>query len=330
MSVIYIDEQGASIHKKGELLYVKKDEEVIAKLPLAHIDRIIIVGQVTISSHALTFLMDRGIPTAFITWYGRFRGWIAPAFGKNVALRIKQAQMYNDDNFRLKFAKNIVSAKIKNLLFQLKAHARNHPEQDFGKNILQIENMIKRINNIDNRDSLRGTEGAAAASYFSALGMMVRKEFQFTRRTRRPPADPVNAVLSLGYTVLSTEMVSAVSGVGMDPYIGFYHDVDYGRPSLALDLLEEFRYLADSLALKLVNKGMLKAEHFEESNESGVYLTEEGRAIFFRQYEYSIRKRRKRESDQIKVNFRKVFFDQAQSMARAVRGIEDYKPYIIS
>ena len=171
-----------------------------------------------------------------------------------------------------------------------------------------------------------GIEGAAAHKYFKAFGKLIKNEFRFEKRTKRPPTDPVNALLSLGYTMLFNELYTAVELLGFDPYLGFLHAIDYGRPSLAVDMVEEFRYLIDGLALMLINKGMLEIHDFVFEDDRGVYLKKKGREVFYRQYE-------KRINTQVtfkgmSITYRKVFAYQAEHLARIISGEEEcYQGY---
>jgi len=329
MSILYIDEQGVSLHRTGEQIIVKKDDQVLKKIPLANIDRVIIVGKVAISAATLALLFDKAIPMIFITWYGKFRGWLAPSENKNIKLRVNQFRLYGNEKFRLEFSKRIVSAKLKNQLFVVKRYLKNHPESDFQEDVVRIEKAVKSITNVVTIDSLRGVEGSATARYFSMLGKMVRREFSFEKRTRRPPKDPVNSLLSFGYTLLNGELITATSAVGFDPHLGFYHDINYGRPSLALDILEEYRFISDSLALYLINKGILKREHFMNSPDRGYYLTEEGRKQYFVKYEKLLRNSDS-EKEGASKEFRKVFVDQAYKLARSINENCEYVPYDLS
>jgi CRISPR-associated protein Cas1 len=157
---------------------------------------------------------------------------------------------------------------------------------------------------------------------------MVRREFTFDGRSRRPPRDPVNALLSLGYTLLFNEMVTAVEAVGLDPYLGFLHDVDYGRASLAVDMVEEFRYFIDALTLSMINRGELNIPDFHQGDDGGYYLVEKGRETFYKSYEKKVRTEVAYRG--MTTSYRRIFFNQAEALARVIRDEEtDYKPYLM-
>jgi len=272
MATVYLDEQGSELKKKGELLIVEKDGSVISELPLAQVDRLVIVGNVQITTQALAMLFDNEIPVSFMTSYGNYRGRLKPPTHKNVMLRLKQYERYNDHAFRLGHAKKIVAAKLKNGKTFLQKHSRNNPEIGISDETSAIDALMKKIENAGSAGELMGIEGAAAREYFKAFGRLVKNEFRFEKRTKRPPTDPVNALLSFGYTMLFNELYTALEALGFDPYLGFLHAVDYSRPSLAVDMVEEFRYLIDGLALMLINKGMLETPDFVFRDDGGVYL----------------------------------------------------------
>lgn len=227
MATVYLDEQGSELKKKGELLIVEKDGAVISELPLAQVDRLVIVGNVQITIQAAALLLDKGIPVSFVTTYGNYRGKLKPPTHKNIVLRLKQFARYHDNQFRLEHSKSVVRAKLKNSRTFLQKHARNKPEIDIRSGINEIEALMKRLDRAGSIEEIMGIEGVSARHYFSSFGRLVKNRFSFQKRTRRPPEDPVNAILSLGYTLLFNEMYSAVEAIGFGPYLGFMHEVEY-------------------------------------------------------------------------------------------------------
>jgi CRISPR-associated protein Cas1 len=291
------------------------------------LDRLVIVGTVQLTTQALALLLDRRIPTSFISIHGDYRGRLEPPASKNILLRYKQYQLHGHEAWRLQISKIIVGAKIANGRALLMQHARNHPETDIAGELAAMEHAMKAIENQPAVDSMLGVEGSAAAAYFHALGKMVRKEFTFERRTKHPPLDPVNSLLSLGYTLICNELAGALSCAGLDPYLGFFHDLRYGRPSLAGDLMEEFRYAMDALALTLVNKEMLRAQDFERQPDGAFYLTEAGREVFFKQYEKKVTSAPSEAGGEGALAYRQLFARQAAGLARAVECEGQYQPH---
>ncbi|MEK6591117.1 MAG: CRISPR-associated endonuclease Cas1 [Nitrospinota bacterium] len=347
MSTIYLDEQGSEVKKKGELLIIEKDDKTIAEIPLAQLDRMVIIGNIQITTPALALLLDNEIPVSFITTYGNYRGKLKPPTHKNIMLRLKQYECYNNKTFRLNHSKEIIRAKLKNGKTFLQKHWRNNPEIEINQEIKGIEAALRRLDNVESIKEIMGLEGMAAKGYFSAFGKLVKKEFKFEKRTRRPPKDPVNALLSLGYTLLYNELLSAVEAIGFDPYLGFFHEIEYGRPSMAVDMMEEFRFLIEGLALTLINKEILSLENFIEQDNGGFYLNEKGREEFYHHYEKRITTevqypisssplggegqslpRTCSGGEGKNVNYRRIFCYQVERLARVVKGeVERYIGY---
>jgi len=327
MSAIYLDEQGAELHKRTGVLVVEVEGKEIARIPEAQIDRLVIVGNVQITTQALAFLLDRGIPTSFVTTHGRYRGKLMPVQSRNIPIRYQQFRRHPDKNWRLDLSRRIVRGKILNCRSLLLRHRRNHPEIEVDGEIAATEMAATKVDQANSTSSLMGIEGSAAAAHFCALGKMVRKEFTFDKRSKRPPRDPVNSLISFGYSLLCNEVLSALASAGFDPFLGFFHDIQYGRPSLAVDMMEEFRYAVDALALLLVNKGMLKEGDFVQGKDGGFYLTEEGRKVFFVQYEKKLVSCPEDPTDQESHDYRGLFVRQTQRLVDAVGGTCDYQPH---
>lgn len=261
--IVYIKTQGAKIIKEGRHLLVKKGDDVYNTLFTYKLDQILLFGNIEITHPALCMLMKHQIDTVFLTQYGRYLGRLASPESKNVFLHKKQYQLLDDPEFSLKMVKNIVTGKLSNmatLMFRVK-RSRNLPEA--GSKARQIQDLLDGVGKAGSIDSVRGYEGRASAIYFSAFGLGFVDHVDFTKRVRRPPTDPVNAVLSLLYTFLMNRVYAGVRITGLDPYPGFLHSIDYGRYSLVLDLMEEFRsIIVDTLVFSLFNLKILKASDF--------------------------------------------------------------------
>jgi CRISP-associated protein Cas1 len=328
MSSIYVDEQGAVLHHRGNEILVEKDHFVIATLPLTRIDRIILAGAVQLSTQAMALFLKQNIPVSFISTHGDYRGRLTPSTGKNIDLRVSQYQHYLDNGFRLRFSRTIITAKIGNCLHYVHKFQRMHADTDLGDFSAGIEAELAPVERAATREILMGHEGVAARFYFAALGRMVRREFSFSGRSKRPPRDPINALLSLGYTLLFQEIVTVLETTGLDPHLGFLHNIDYGRASLAVDLCEEFRYLIDALVLALINRGELVQGDFREGSDSGWFLEEKGRKTFYAAYEHKIRT--EVACNGTTMSYRRLFLHQAELLARVVKGEDaEYRPYLM-
>lgn len=319
MATLYISEQGATLRKEQNRIVVERDDRIISEIHEFKLERVVIFGNVQLTTQVISFLLERGIDTTFISLKGKLKGRLAPLASKNVLLRVSQYERASDQRFALDISLAVVSAKIANCAEILRRHQRNHSECDLRLEVAQLIALGKRAADTQTIDSLRGIEGQAAAAYFQGFARMLRRTLNFKKRTRRPPTDPVNSLLGFGYTLLYNEAISALVAVGFDPYIGFYHKVNYGRCSLALDLMEEMRpVIADRLALNLVNLEILKPEDFTVDDNQGTYLHGEGRKRFLREYERIMLAEFTDRRTGERMNFRRALHEQALAMQRAV------------
>jgi CRISPR-associated protein Cas1 len=301
-AVLYLQEQGSYVGKRSEHLTVRKDGEEIQRIPLHAVRQVVVFGNVQVSTQALECLATLGVPVVYMTAYGRFVAALAPAVTKNVQLRVNQFRLFADPQRALALARAVVRAKIANqrTLLMRSLRSRTAEESANGAEAVRgsdepaardMADLLRRLEGITDPAVLLGTEGQAAALYFGEFGRMLKapepgSAFDFKARNRRPPRDPVNALLSFAYAILLKDCFSALCAVGFDPYYGFFHASRHGKPSLALDLMEEFRaIIADSVVLTLINNGVLTAKDFLIWREA-CQLTEEGRKRFFQAYEF--------------------------------------------
>lgn len=342
MATLYLIEQNTVLRKTGDrLLLCKKPQgkkggpprvdEIVLDLPCADVDHVMLFGNIQVTTQALQEMLEHGIEFAIFTYSGKLLGQLTPPQTKNIPLRIAQFQKHGDAAFCLRLAKAVVRNKIGNAVAMVRQHRYNHPGSVAVAEIDGLNTLIDRAGSAENLDSLRGHEGAATAAYFRLFGKMLKPPWTFTTRTRRPPKDPVNAVLSFGYVVVGAELQALLDGVGFDPYLGFYHALDYGRPGLALDLLEEFRHpLVDRLALNLFNLGSLTQQDFAPMPEGGIYLNTAGKKKFFVQYERMLGKLAGVTDAAEKTHgFRAVFQAQIAVLMKAMQQNLDYVPFQI-
>jgi len=328
MTTLYVRETGSCVRRVGQRLQVMKNGEVLADARLRDLERVVLFGNVELSGPAMCALLDAGIDTVLMSYYGKFRGRLAAAEGKNVFLRRQQFVRYEDGEFRLRISRQIVGAKVRNGRHLLQRHFWNHGLAELPEAIELMGAGRERVFEQKSIATLLGIEGSCARVYFEAFGKIVRSEFAFTVRSRRPPRDPVNALLSFGYALLCSELTGAVAAQGLDPHVGVLHELDYGRPSLALDLEEEFRQpVVDRLVLSVVNRGMLKAEHFEDRGEAGVLLNDVGRPLFLECYHKAMETEFVVKPTEERTTFRGLLFRQANRMRKAIEGSEEYVPY---
>jgi len=327
---LYVHEQGASIRRVQMRLKVVRGSEVLQVVRVRDLERLVLFGNIDLTASAMALLLDEGIETVLLSGTGRFRGRLEPGEGKNVFLRQSQYLKHADTSFRLDHARIIVAGKIRNARRLIYRHSRNFPNDEYGDTLNELDASIERLAGQDSIDKILGVEGNAAQVYFSCFGSMLKGDLEFNGRSRRPPKDPVNAALSFGYTLLCTELVGLVAAHGLDPYVGVLHDLHYGRPSLALDLLEEFRQPAvDRLVLTLINLRVLQATHFEPHGDTGVYLNEVGRQRFLSYYHRSLDEPFvcKDYEGADRIAFRQLMQRQVLRIRQAIEQDIPYEPY---
>jgi len=290
MSFAYITEKGAIISHKNNRFIVGRNHETLLEIPQETLEGLVLIDTVQVTSQAMVSLLECGIPVTWLSSKGYFFGRLESTSHVRVFKQQKQF-LLQEKPFSFELSKKIISAKIHNQITLLRRYnrERNIPEVN-----LHIRNMMTMRDNLrrsETKEELMGYEGMAAKIYFSALGYFVSSDFAFEKRSKRPPLDPFNSLLSLAYTLIMYEIFTAIANEGLHPYVGFLHALKENHPALASDLLEEWRpVLADSLALSLVQHHEIKKEYFYTDEDSGgVFLTDEGRKIFFHEYEKKMR-----------------------------------------
>ncbi|MBF0136969.1 MAG: CRISPR-associated endonuclease Cas1 [Magnetococcales bacterium] len=298
MPSLYVTEQGATVRLSGSSLIVTLDVDPDGDGPLPatrsillevephRLEMIGLVGRVHMTANALHLCLERGIGVAWFAWNGRFLGRMVPAEAKSGDLRLAQYRTAIDPVAALGLARQVITGKCANAIAVLRGIQANYPGQEpVAAAIRDIQTAVERVGVCQDAESLLGSEGHAARAYFGAFGTGFRGDIGFTGRQRRPPPDPANALLSFGYVLLGNLIGGTVEARGMDPAVGFFHALRPGRPSLALDLLEEFRHpVVDRFVLRVVNLRILRPDMFEADTESqgGVRLTRAGLKVFFR------------------------------------------------
>jgi CRISPR-associated protein Cas1 len=319
---LYVQEQGAYIRLDGDCLRVCRRDKTEVEARIPNISQLAVFGNVQISTQALRSLLERGVPVSFFTYGGWYLGRAIGLDSKNVQLRLAQYAGVTMPSFCLGLARSFVASKILNCRTLLR---RNHRDPDLAV-LGQLGRLARRASAAQSISELLGIEGTAARLYFGAFGGMLKEtgdrtgEFDFDGRNRRPPRDPVNALLSFCYALLTKDVTVALSAVGLDPLLGFYHQPRFGRPGLALDLMEEFRpLLADSTVLTAINTATIQSDDFV-SAAGGVALKPEGRRRLILAYE--------RRMDQLvthplfgyRVSYRRLLEVQARLLSRVLLG----------
>ncbi len=333
MGTVYVSQDDSFIGKTDERLTVKAEKKQILDVPLIKIDGLVILGRATISPAAVMELLERKIPMSFMTGTGRFLGRLEPELTKNIFVRRSQWDASGESPKAIHIVQAFVRGKLKNYRTSLMRHMRDYPDNDLQRGIDDLETAIASIINHNAITSLRGVEGNGSAVYWRSFPKLIRADsFTFTTRNRRPPVDPVNAMLSFGYSLLRHDVQGALNIVGFDPYLGYLHTERYGRPSLALDLMEEFRPLiVDAIVLSAINRKAIAPKDFTaEPLSKAVSLTNEARKVFLTLYEQKKQSEFKHPVMGRKCTYQEAFELQARLLAKYLMGeIEKYPPLVL-
>lgn len=273
-SDIYVVENGCVVKKRGNNFLVTKNNEKLMDLPYSKVDRIFLIGSQSITPQAVEFALDKEKDILFLSKYGKIKGSIKSNSTKNVFLKLAQYELWRDKEKRCNFAKNIVKGKIQN---------QNNLLRKYKKNELNIDRVFNKINNVKDINTLMGIEGECSRLYFDNFDEIILNDLKFEKRTRRPPQNEFNALLSLTYSLTTNNILWKLEIENLDSYIGYLHSIKYGRESLALDILEEFRAICDYIVIKWVNRKEFKKIDFIKS-EDGVFLTENSLRKYFEKY----------------------------------------------
>ncbi len=334
-NVLYVQTDGAVMRLDHDNIVVSQEREEIFRIPIHHIFSIIAMGRVSMTSPLMAYCAEKGIPIAHLKSSGRFEYRIEGKRSGNVLLRIAQHRLLWQPDNVVNLVQAIVAGKLYNSRQVLLRSARDN--HDVGKQVEmrgvseEIARDLRRLHSIHHVDQLRGIEGINAKRYYSQIPNHLHSEhsaFTFTGRTKRPPLDPINALLSFLYSLLTNDCVSALQSVGLDPQVGYLHTLRPGRPSLALDLMEEFRpVLADRLAFTLINRQQIQPDHFDREPSGAVFLNERGRKAVISTYQ-----ERKKETfmhPELKqhVTYGTLPLVQARLLARAIRTDQQYVPF---
>ena len=264
MEAVYVLEPGAYIRREGMSLKVVKDGKVLEQIPADGLKRLMLVGYVSLTGSVLDFLIRNRVETVFMTPTGRFRARLTLDEQGHVERRRTQYLQLSHKAFALETARMVVRGKIRNMLRFTLLRARQYGDEALKIAAVRLNSASAHLDDINEMEGLRGVEGAATRAYFGGFNHLLRNDaFTFNGRNRRPPLDPVNALLSFVYTLLTNEVLSAVQAGGLDPYLGALHETLPGRPSLACDLVEEYRtFLGDRLVLGLINRKVIGKDDF--------------------------------------------------------------------
>ena len=341
---LYLSTQGLRVGRKDEVLQIKQEQSVLEEVRINDVSHVALFGNIQITTQAVQTLCELEVPVTYFSMGGWFYGLTRGHELKNVFLRIEQFRLARDPATCLRLARQFVQGKIRNHRTLL---MRNHVEAP-PATLLRLKQFAEAASRAESVESLLGVEGGAAAAYFGELSGMIKTaddledqlpglevptqpassfNFNFHGRNRRPPTDPVNALLSLAYSLLAKDCLLAALAVGFDPYVGFYHQPRFGRPALALDLMEEFRPLvAESAVLTCINNRVVSENDFVQAGQA-VNLTAAGRKRFFQTYEQRMSALLTHPIFDYKVSYRRALELQARLLAKVLTGeIPEYVP----
>jgi CRISPR-associated protein Cas1 len=361
---LYLTEDYALVRRDGEdslLVQIPekqgKDGAVLSparkeRVPLIKIDEVVVLGEVTLTASAIHLLLERDVEITYLSHFGQFKGRLSPPFSKNAVLRIAQYRAHQDMTKRCELARRFVIGKLSNQRTMLQRYNRRQTDTEMRQAIEQMATLLHQLVTLpleqshvahrlasgDNRiagtplEVILGMEGAGSAAYFRCFGKLLSdpKQWPFPGRVKRPATDPVNAMLSFGYALLTNKVASAVQLVGFDHFVGYLHSSFYGRPALALDLMEEFRpIIVDSVVLTMLNNRMFTVDDFVV--ELGAYrLKDERRKVFFTKFEERLDEEINHPVFGYKATYRRCVELQVRLLAKFITGeIEEYAPFFI-
>jgi CRISPR-associated protein Cas1 len=337
LNTLYVTTENSFLRLDHETLKVSVEKETKLQVPLHHLGGVVCFGDVMVSPALMRRCGEDGRSLVLLDRNGRFKARLEGPVSGNVLLRRAQHEWSSNAEKSLSIAKKIVAGKIQNSRQVLMRAAREAvdtaDEEALRQGAAVLADVLARIPYCDGIERLRGFEGESARAYFNCFDHMVledRESFRLDGRNRRPPLDPMNALLSFFYALLTNDCVTAAEGVGLDPQVGFLHVLRPGRPALALDLVEELRaVLADRLALTLVNRRQITSAHFDDRPGGAVHLGEEGRKVALVAYQNRKQEEILHPLLEQKVPFGLISHIQARLMARVLRGdMEDYVPFL--
>lgn len=354
MATLYVTEPRSLVRRDGETLVIDIPadeglgrEKRAVHVPLIKIDQVVVHGNSTLTAPAIAALLDLNVEICFLGEHGDFRGRLAPAFTKNVLVRIEQHRAFNQPERAFALARAFVLGKLSNMrTMLLRANRRRHEASlvDAAERVRKATEAASALDrhpddpppspSAPQQDTvegrLLGCEGAGSAAYFGALPDLLIDGWTFPGRVKRPPTDPVNALLSYGYVLLMHQVASATQVAGLDPQIGYLHSARYGKPALALDLMEEFRpVIVDSTVLTVLNHGILKDKDFLMEN-GACRLTDNGRRTFLAKLEERMQTEVEHPVFGYKASYRRCLELQARMLAKTLLGeIPEYHAFVV-
>jgi len=329
LSTLYLHEQGSTLSVSEKRFLVKMERQTLLEVPAMKIAQILIFGNAHVTTPAVRFCLKAGIPICFLSQNGSYYGRLAPPTANQVLLQQRQFLINSDLQASLKLAKSFVEGKIHNQRILLQRRQRKIQSAELPSAIDALAEMMIKFPQSTTLDELRGYEGNASARYFNVFGSLLDDAFSFSKRIKHPPTDPVNAMLSFGYTLLFMNIFSLVEAHNLNPYCGHLHALRDGHPALISDLIEEFRALiVDSMVIYLINSRIIKPGDFEsKDNAASIRLTPEARKTFVQQFEAKMQSEVTHPETGYTVDYRRCIDLQITQLVQCLRGErESYIP----
>ncbi len=332
MSYLYITEDGATLNVDGGYYVVRYKDGMTHKIPSETLESVALFGNISVTTQCVKKFLENGIPVSYFSKKGSYFGRLESTRHTNIFRLKKQIALTEDKNFSLSLAKKIIAAKINNQIVILRRYQRNNSET-VKHEIFMMHDSISKLSDLSETDEIMGYEGIAAKYYFQGLSKLVDKKFSFNGRNRMPPKDNFNSMLSLGYTLLMYEIYGEIENKGLSPYAGFVHSDRERHPTLASDLMEEWRaVIVDSVVMSLVNGSEIDPEDFIHDSETlGVYLTNTGMRKFLNKMESKLRSETGYLNSTYRMSFRKALWHQVNNLASAIENSDAdlYDPILI-
>jgi CRISPR-associated protein Cas1 len=327
MPPLYVVQQNTKLRISNRRLTVELDGQELSSTPLAHVSQVVLFGNVGLTTPAIDALLAQECEVVFLTQKGEYRGRLVGSVTPHVPLRRAQYACLNQPEFVLEMAKCFVRAKLEHQKALLLRHNRELGDVEIAAAVQQVRQGLESVTNKTAISSLLGLEGSSTAAYFRGFKRLFGAEWNFDDRNRRPPRDPVNVLLSFGYTLLAQLAGSAVQAVGLDPYAGFLHEVAYNRPALGLDLMEEFRPVVDGIVLWCCRSGQVTPADFTPGPaERPVVLGEQGQRRFLQAYENRMDQRFTHPLRGVQFAMRQCVLEQARQVGACItNGQADYR-----
>jgi len=327
MAILYVTEQGATVGFTGGRIVVRKDKHILDELPVIKLEQIVAVGRINITPWVINYCLRAGVEISYLSSPGHFAGRLQPEPNRNVIPRQRQFERASDADFMLGMAKRIVTGKIRNMIAMVKGQRRMRTEDAASQS--EMEAILPRVEGAASADSLYGYEGSASASYFKSVRAALRGDWGFDARIYHPPTDPVNVLLSLGYTLLYKDMHAAISIVGLDPYLGCFHKPRQGHAALASDLIEEHRaVLVDRMVLTTLNKRIIAPDEFQQEADGRHKLAPPAFKRFLKIYADALNETVLYPPLARKLTYRYLIEHQVRHYSRVITGDDpEYRPF---